>query len=51
MKNAGRMYYYLMFLLLILACNGNLTLPMDTIKISSNQMHNNLIYSERYHLK
>jgi hypothetical protein len=38
-------------MLLILACNGNLTLPKNTIKISSNRMHNNLILSERHYVK
>jgi hypothetical protein len=38
-------------MLLILACNGNPILPKNTIKISSNRMHNNLILSERHYVK
>ncbi|CAF0909090.1 unnamed protein product [Adineta steineri] len=36
---------------LILKCNGNPTLPMNTIQIPSNRMYNNFIRSERYHVK
>jgi hypothetical protein len=38
-------------MLLIFACNGNPILPKNTINISSNQMHNNLIHSERHYTK
>jgi hypothetical protein len=51
MKNKVSMFYYLIFILLSLKCNGNRILPQDTIQIPSNRMFNNLIRSARYYIK
>ncbi|CAF0864366.1 unnamed protein product [Adineta steineri] len=51
MKNTVRMYCYFLCMFLILKCNGNPNLPMNTIQIPSNRMNNNFIRSERYHVK
>ncbi|CAF0908815.1 unnamed protein product [Adineta steineri] len=51
MKNTVRMYCYFLFMFLILKCNGNPILPVNTIQIPSNRMYNNFIRSERYYVK
>ncbi|CAF0987304.1 unnamed protein product [Adineta steineri] len=51
MKNTVGMYCYFLCMFLILKCNADPNLPMNTIQIPSNRMTNNFVRSERYYIK